>query len=47
MPHHGFQGLTGRVVRSQGSCYMVKVKVGGKEKMILAGPVHLKKIDGV
>lgn len=47
MPHHGFQGLTGRVIGVQGSCYHVKVRVGGKEKDILAGSVHLKKIDGV
>ena len=47
MPYHGFQGLTGRVIRSQGNCYLVKVKVGGKEKTVLAGPVHLKRIEGV
>lgn len=46
MPHHGFQGYTGRIVGKQGDCYMVSVKVGGVSKSILAAPVHLKKIYG-
>lgn len=46
MPHHSFQGYTGRVGRQQGSCYMINIKVGGVKKQILAAPVHLKRIEG-
>lgn len=46
MPHHGFQGLTGRITGKQGDCYLLTVKVGGVRKEVLAGPVHLKKIEG-
>lgn len=46
MPHHAFQGYTGRVARKQGECYMVDIKVGHMTKTILSAPVHLKKIEG-
>lgn len=45
MPYHGFQGYTGRVVKKQGSSYVVSIKVGSVEKKILASPIHLKKIS--
>ncbi len=46
MPHHGFQGLTGRISGKQGDCYLLTVKVGSVKKEVLAGPVHLRKIEG-
>lgn len=46
MPHHGFQGLTGRISGKQGECYLLSVKVGSVKKVVLAGPVHLKRIEG-
>lgn len=46
MPHHGFQGLTGRISGKQGECYLLDVRVGGVHKQVLAGAVHLKKIEG-
>ncbi|MCL4420130.1 MAG: 50S ribosomal protein L21e [Candidatus Thermoplasmatota archaeon] len=46
LPYHGFQGLTGRITDKQGECYILSVRVGGVEKKLLAGPVHLKKIEG-
>ncbi len=46
MPHHAFQGYTGRVSSMQGNCYMVTIKVGGVTKNILSAPVHLKRIEG-
>ncbi|HLH85931.1 MAG TPA: 50S ribosomal protein L21e [Thermoplasmataceae archaeon] len=46
MPYHGFHGLTGRISGQQGSAYLVKVRVGGKYKQVLATPVHLKRIAG-
>ncbi|MDG6220788.1 MAG: 50S ribosomal protein L21e [Candidatus Thermoplasmatota archaeon] len=46
MPHRRFQGLTGTVVDKQGRCYLVKVKVGNKDKIVLANPEHLRKVRG-
>lgn len=46
LPYHGFQGLTGRIVAQQGECYLLSVRVGGVQKKLLAGPVHLKRIEG-
>ena len=38
-----FHGRIGRVVGSQGTCYKVRIRDGGKEKTLIVGPVHLKK----
>lgn len=38
-----FHGRIGKVVGMQGTCYMVKIRDGGKEKTLIVGPVHLKK----
>ncbi len=45
MPYHGFQGYTGRIVRKQGSSYVVAIKIGSVHKEIVASSVHLKKIS--
>lgn len=45
MPAHNFQGYTGRIVGTQGSAYVLSIKVGSVEKKIIATPVHLKKIS--
>ena len=46
MPYHGFQGLTGRIAGKQGECYLLSVKIGSVHKKVLAGAVHLKRIEG-
>ncbi len=38
-----FHGRIGKIVGMQGTCYMVKIRDGGKEKTLIVGPVHLKK----
>ncbi len=38
-----FHGRIGKVVGMQGTCYMVKIRDGGKQKTLIVGPVHLKK----
>jgi large subunit ribosomal protein L21e len=38
------QGITGIVEGRKGKVYMVKIKDGNKDKEILIGPIHLKKI---
>ncbi|MCL4342267.1 MAG: 50S ribosomal protein L21e [Candidatus Thermoplasmatota archaeon] len=44
MPFHNFQGRTGKILRKQGRCYVLEVKVGSVRKQIIAAPVHLKRI---
>lgn len=39
-----FHGRMGTVVGMQGGCYKVQVRDGGKEKTLIVGPVHLKKV---
>ncbi len=41
-----FVGKMGEVKSSQGRCYKVEIKDGGKSKMIIVHPVHLKKARG-
>jgi large subunit ribosomal protein L21e len=38
-----FHGRSGIVIGSRGSSYVVLIKYGRKEKMIIVHPVHLKK----
>ena len=38
-----FHGRIGKVVGTQGSCYKVNIRDGGKMKTLIVGPVHLKK----
>ena len=42
MPHPRFHGRTGKVVGVRGKCYEILIKDGGKEKIIIAHPVHLE-----
>jgi large subunit ribosomal protein L21e len=45
MPHHRFQGRVGIVIGMQGRAYLVEVKEGSVRKVIIASPVHLKKVQ--
>lgn len=38
-----FMGRVGEVVGKKKSCYEIKIKDGGKEKILVSHPVHLKK----
>ncbi|MEW6069135.1 MAG: 50S ribosomal protein L21e [Candidatus Thermoplasmatota archaeon] len=44
MPHPKFQGLTGTVKARRGSAYLIAIRTGNKEKLVIAAPEHLKKI---
>ncbi len=43
-PHHRFNGRVGVVVGKQGSAYLVKVRDGEKEKVIISLPIHLRRL---
>ncbi len=43
-PHHRFNGRVGVVVGTQGSAYLVKVRDGGKEKVLISHPIHLRRL---
>jgi large subunit ribosomal protein L21e len=42
MPHRRYHGKIGAVKGERGRSYIVEVKVGGKEKTIIARPEHLE-----
>lgn len=39
-----FMGKTGVIKKQSGNCYGVVIKDGGKEKLLIVHPVHLKKV---
>lgn len=41
MPHRRYHGKTGEVIGKRGKCYVVKVSLGGKEKILYVRPEHL------
>lgn len=45
MPHRRYHGKTGVIVGKRGKCYMVKVSVGGKEKLLFIRPEHLRPVS--
>ena len=42
MPHKRFHGKVGVVLERRGRAYVLKVGVGGKDKIVIARPEHLK-----
>lgn len=44
MPCARFHGRIGSVAGKRGSAYMVQIKDGGRLKMVITHPVHLKKV---
>ncbi|MEM4259035.1 MAG: 50S ribosomal protein L21e [Candidatus Thermoplasmatota archaeon] len=44
MPHHRFQGYTGRIEGQQGDAYLVGITVGKKHKTLLVRPEHLGRV---
>lgn len=44
MPHHRFQGFTGKVEGMQGNAYLVGVVVGHKHKTLVVRPEHLGRV---
>ena len=44
--HTRFIGRTGVVNGVRGKCYEVIINDGGKEKMLIVHPVHLKAVSG-
>ena len=45
IPHPRFNGHVGKVVGKQGRAYYVKLKDGGKSKLVLVTPEHLKRME--
>lgn len=41
MPHHKFQGKTGKVVNQRGRAYLIEVRDGGLMKEVIVLPEHL------
>jgi len=44
MPHHRFQGATGKVEGMQGDAYLVGITVGKKHKTLIVRSEHLGRV---
>jgi large subunit ribosomal protein L21e len=44
MPHHRFQGYTGKIEGMQGGAYLVGITVGNKHKTLVVLPEHLGRV---
>ncbi|MCD6411819.1 MAG: 50S ribosomal protein L21e [Thermoplasmata archaeon] len=44
MPHPRFQGYTGEIEGKQGNAYKVGIRDGGKHKVLIVLPEHLKRV---
>jgi len=44
MPHHRFQGYTGKIEGMQGDAYLVGITVGNKHKILVVLPEHLGRV---
>ncbi|HOT02955.1 MAG TPA: 50S ribosomal protein L21e [Methanolinea sp.] len=42
MPHRRFHGMTGTVVGQRGRAWLLSIRDGGSEKIVIARPQHLK-----
>lgn len=42
MPHRRFHGMTGTVIGQRGRAWLLSIRDGGKEKILIARPQHLK-----
>lgn len=40
--HPRFSGQTGEVIGKQGQCFKVAIRDGGKEKIVISRPEHLR-----
>lgn len=44
MPHPKYQGITGTIVARRGEAYVLNVRLGAKEKHVIARPEHLRRV---
>lgn len=42
--HQRFHSKAGVVVGKRGDCYEIQIQDGGKQKLVIVHPVHLKKL---
>ena len=43
-PHNTFNGKTGVIVGQQGRSYLLRIRIGGKLKVVVAHPAHLRRM---
>jgi large subunit ribosomal protein L21e len=46
-PHNTFNGKTGVVIAAQGRAYLVRIRIGGKFKVVVAAPAHLRRMKAL
>jgi len=43
MFHPRYKGLVGTVIGKRGRCYKIEIKDGGKKKLFVVHPIHLRR----
>lgn len=43
-PHRRYQGKVGDVVGKRGKAYLIEIYIGGKRKVVITRPEHLKPV---
>lgn len=43
--HRRYNARTGQIIKKQGQAYVVKIKDGKSEKMLIIHPLHLEKMN--
>lgn len=46
VPHHRYHGDTGKIIKTQGKAYVVRVTKGGQNKKLIVRPEHLRPLKG-
>ena len=44
MPHPRYKNRTGKIVEKRGTSYVVQVRDGDSTKMLIAAPIHLRRV---
>ncbi len=43
-PHMRYRGRVGKILRRQGTSYVVEIRDGGMRKELIASPIHLRSV---
>lgn len=44
-PNPKYQGITGEIIEKRGFAYIIKIKDGNKQKLLISRPAHIKKVS--
>lgn len=45
VPHRRYNGRGGEIMKKQGRSYVIKIKDGKSEKILIVNPVHIRRLN--